>query len=157
MLAFSQYLKGKKWNPSVVKLYSQQETATSGKVSSKEKLDDSELYKGDNAYYTILSELTDIRDIPAVQKFSKELLKSRMDKLELHNKKAYLEFRQAIIAATKYADQPGKFDKMEQAGANVKLAWNAKVKEIVDDIQKSTGYEKTTVNTKTTLSPSVDQ
>ena len=98
------YVKGKKWNPAIVKHFSSEEKTETGQIISKDERDLSGLYKGDNAYYSVLLRLISLKKNPnrASSEMYREFIADEVKTLEKYNPTVKKHFDSAWIAVYRY-------------------------------------------------------
>ena len=153
---YENFVKGKKFNPATVRIYQMEEETRTGKIKTKQESDFSALYKGDNAYYTTLSDLTSARNSecstsPGQEEFCSHrvLLDSMRATLGKHNRSAFQDLHQAVIMSIRYAGGDPKINpraaklqkRLITQGKKINISWLNKI-EAITKIISTSGTDK---------------
>ncbi len=147
---YDNFAKHKKWNPAIVRLFRSEEKTETGQIISKDERDFSELYKGDNAYYSVLLRLISLKKNPnrASSEMYREFIADEVKILEKYNPTAKRHFDQAWVAVYRYGPltpdrekyNPLAFErlkKMAERGKNIDLKFSHKINSGMEISQKA--------------------
>ena len=150
---YKNFVKGKIFNPATVRIYHMEEESKTGEITIKADHDLGTLYKGDNAYYTVLSELTSARNSkcstpPGQEEFCSHrvLIDDMKTTLGKYNPEAFRSFNQAVIMSIKYAgNRTPRFRALQKKliaqGKKINISWPNKI-EGITKITSTAGTDK---------------